>query len=106
MVKITGNENFILKVIEGDKMSECSKKNTCVNFPDACSECQIISDFNFPYQLYKKFTPGTTREQHFANGVHEIAEKLKEHYTNQIGLIVITKEELISLANEIIDSVY
>lgn len=87
-------------------MSKCSKEIKCANYPEACEECQLISDNIFPYQLFKKFTPGTTREQHFANGVQELTHQLIENHINQTGLIVLTPDELRAIANEIISELY
>lgn len=87
-------------------MVKCSKSTQCCHYPEACEECELISDNIFPYQLFKKFKPGTTREQHFANGVQELTHQLMENHINKIGLIILTPDELRAIANEIISELY
>ena len=35
-------------------MSECSKKNACINYPDKCVDCGANSDIYNHYPCYKE----------------------------------------------------
>ena len=89
-------------------MVKCSKSTQCSHYPEACEECQLISDNIFPYQLFKLKPPNPYNSQvfHFTNGVQELTHQLIENHINQTGLIVLTPDELRAIANEIISELY
>ena len=88
-------------------MVKCSKSKQCCHYPEACEECQLISDSVFPYQLFKQVPiPYPTREMDFANGVQELTHQLIENHINKIGLIVLSPQELRAIANEVISELY